>query len=64
MHGQLSLRVVRYLRVLNARDGSEVLLRRCLTKLDVGNRGVDCGIYGESRMLPGEVSVKGKFWEW
>ena len=57
-----SLRVVRYLRVLNARDVCEVLLRRCLTKLDVGNRGIDSRVYGESRMLVGEISVKGKNW--
>ena len=59
---RLTLRVVRDLRVLNALDGIEASQRRCLTKLDVGNRGVDSRIYGESRMSAGEILVTGKRW--
>lgn len=58
--GLKPLRVVRYLRVLNGFDVIEFSLRRCLTKLDVGNRGVDGRIYGESRMPPVGNLVKEK----
>ncbi len=54
-----TLRVVRDLRVLNCADVYEASPRRCLTKLDVGNRGVDGGIYRESRMPAGVILVKG-----
>ena len=48
-------RFVRYLRLQDCRDGSIAPLRRCLPKLEAGNRGVDGWIYGDSRMLVGVV---------
>ena len=48
-------RFVRYLRLLDSRDGEIAHLRRCLPKLEAGNRGVDGWIYGDSRTFSGVV---------
>ena len=44
-------RFVRDLRVQDYRAGENAHRRRCLPKLEAGNRGADGWIYGESRML-------------
>ena len=47
----LSSRFVRSLRVLDSQAGEVALLRRGLTKLEAGNRGIDGVAYGDSRRL-------------